>query len=244
MAGLGLIATGAALLNYNKAKSEYDSLIEQRDGLMAAYDAISVAVNKYNKHKDDPDYGKIVDTELKDIDTKPNAEFPEGFYVTTILRVGNLGGKLMRARTSIVFVNDSDETVTLVSAQAECKVLNYPIIIISAGLKDHGRQIPQIKKFGGPDGIGLLTIAPGVTVEVELDGGASGLSDMDALRKMVCDAAGKKLITSCPKMNITDGEKADYSIYWRSDKQEGLMHTYRIGVPGVLRYCGEGVFKL
>ena len=232
------------MLNYNKAKSEYDALIEQRDGLMAAYDAISVAVNEYNKHKDDPDYGKIVDTGLKDIDTKPNAEFPDGFYVTTILRVGNLGGKLMRARTSVVFVNNSDEAVTLVSAEAECKVLDYPIIIISAGLKDHGRQIPQIKKFGGPDGIGLLTIMPGSTVEIQFDGGVSALQDMSKIRNFVCEAAGKKLIISCPKMNITDGEKADYSIYWRSNKQKGLMHTYRIGVPGVLRYCGEAVFKL
>lgn len=230
MAGLGIIATGAALLNYRKAKSEYDSLVEQRDGLMAAYDSISLAIERYNKNKD-----KV---ELPDINDKPNASFPDGFYVTTELRVANLVGKFMKARTSVYFVNNSDQTVKILSVEAYCTLLGQVVQMLGK-IIDGAEEIKQVKKFGNAMYGGMLEIAPGTTIEVQLDGGISGLADMGALRQIVCDAAGKKLITSCPKINIQDVMTADYSIWWTDGKQPNMLNTYRLNVPGVLRYCGE-----
>ena len=46
MAVTGIVATGAAFLNYRSAKKDYDALVEQRDGLLAA-------VQMFNSQKDE-----------------------------------------------------------------------------------------------------------------------------------------------------------------------------------------------
>ena len=259
MAGLGLIATGAALLNYRKAKSEYDSLVEQRDGLMAAYESINSAVDQYNEHKYDsqeqPETAQEDNSYLDRIDTKPN-DMPKGLKVTTMLRVANLVGQLFYGRTSVFLENTGDEPIFVRRVEAECSVLDLALIAFKPGLSNLKRQI----KVAQVAGVGKA-IQPGEMLEVQLDKFVSGLGEKQGeLRDLICEANGKKLITSCGKTNIDGGEKADILIQWIegdswsypedrniwSDMGKdipaaelGLKQAYWINKPGVLRYCGE-----
>ena len=80
-------------------------------------------------------------------------------------------------------------------------------------------------------------------MEISLPSGISALYNEDKkningeLRDLICDAAGKKLITSCPKISIDGGVTADIRVDWGDDKV-----ALSRGVKGVLRYCMEAFY--
>lgn len=213
MATVGLIGTGLAYLNLKKAQKEYDALKEQQDGLEAA-------VRMYN-------YSKL-DAYAETIDTKDN-DLPDGLLMTTILRVGNLVGKLMRVKASIVLTNTSSSPIYVSGISAECYVFDIPVNMYRFEMDP--TPLSQVATFN-------QNIQPGQTVEIRLQSGISSLGDMmGELRNMICEACGKKLITSCPKIDINGGQKANISISW-GDQKNGVS----LNRPGVLRYCGEAFY--
>ena len=235
MALFGLIATGAALLNYRKAKEEHDAVQEKYDRIMGA---VATMVDTYNAEKYDVNDGSITWIREHNIDEKPN-DMPKDVFVSTTLRIANLVGKMMRVRTSVVIQNSGSENLWLHNVYADCNIQLgnqlIPILVYSADVLHHGGDsVPQKKHYTDP-----MLIAPGETIEIQFEGGLSAVPDMGALRAMICEAAGKKLITSCPKMNIEGGEKADIMIDWRYTGDPSVKRAYWMHKPGCLRYCGE-----
>ena len=221
MKGIGIIGTAAALLNYSNAKSEYDKLKEQQDGLTAA-------VQTYNENKLDNYY------ENTSVDEKPN-NLPNGVRITTLLRVGNIakvGGKIanvFRAQASVILSNTSNQKYHITSVEAGCYIFDTHIGIFKI-------SYPETNEISQKVDVNK-DLEPGETLEITLPKGISGLPKeiMDELRKAICAAAGKKLITSCPKLNIESGcETADIRIWWGNG-----MQGYTLKKSGVLRYCGE-----
>lgn len=248
MAGLGIIATGAAFLNYRNAKAEYDALVEKKEGLEAAIKQIASAIDTYNQHKYDdqtkPDYANI---NADSIDTGAN-ELPEGVQITAMLRVANLVGKLFYAKPSLVLLNNSQNTYYIQSVQLDCEVVGSPVVLYKKSLKEAVRETDIVNAE--------QELKPNEVLEIELPTGISSLGDkMGELRSLVCNACGKRLITSCGKTNIEDAIKADFILRWSLNKRKDWTYDknkgqwvgdnkgWRIGLPGVLRYCMEAGLK-
>lgn len=214
MAGLGIIATGAALLNYRKAKSEYDSLVEQREGLMAVIDS-------YNQHRLDP-YVDSIDTQ--------DTQFPQGLQYSTLLRVANLVGQIMRVHTDVVMTNTSDRSIILHRVAADCSLYGEDISVINLYAQTNVVQ-EEVK---------LVELKPGETYCARLPKGVAKPSIIGRLRDDICAACGKKLITSCWKVNLDGIEAAKIRIDWSWKEDTTAIKAGIVNnKPGVLRYCGE-----
>ena len=94
-----------------------------------------------------------------------------------------------------------------------------------------------------------MPIKPGMVMEIYLPHGVSAIIDpetgeskMGWLRDIICQACGKNLITSCPKVFIEDIETANIRLSW-TEETEGVEHTCILrNKPGTLRYCGEAYY--
>lgn len=214
---LGIIGTAAAYANYRRAKADYEALKEQQDGLVAA-------VQSYNNSK----YDEYINRQEGD-----PVDFMPGVKMTTILRVGNLVGDLFRVQASVVLSNTSSETYRINSVAADCRVLGCIVVPLSYYTKN---PIPQQKAVN-------KSLAPGDTMVINLPSGISALYNEKKeningeLRDLICDAAGKKLITSCPKISIEGGVTADIRVDWGDDKV-----ALSRGVKCVLQYCMEAFY--
>lgn len=229
--GTGIVATGAAFLNYRSAKQDYDALVEKRDGLLSA-------VKMFNSQKDS-DY-------LNYLDEQQEAQaitFPDDVKVVAVLRTAYLVGKMFRCIASLVFTNLSDKTYYISACGATCWVLDEPIIVKDLDkalsyfpLQVEAETIPQRTDKG-------FTLRPSETVEISFGKGVSAVTDMGALRQMVCDACGRRLITSCGKTSIEGGIKANIWYKWEElidGKVDGKVKNVSIAQkPGVFRYCME-----
>lgn len=225
---LGLFAIGTAWLNYRKAKAEYEALEEKQQALQAAVDT-------YNMEKYE-DYDERQDAKAY----KEETHNPGGLEVSTVLRVGNLVGKYMRVRGSVVMSNTSDKPIRIIAVEARWFIFsNYVYIIESLTSAEESTQHVMVNK----------TIQPGETLEVELQKGISSLVNekgeilLGQLRDAICTAAGKKLITSCPKINVEGLETANFRVWWGNGINEYVSPSYYVnGQPGVLRYMGEAYY--
>lgn len=209
MTGLGIIGTAAAYANYRSAKAEYEALKEQQEGLVAA-------VQTYENAKYDELYAR------DSVNTTPDNAIPSEMKTTTILRVGNLVGSFFRYEASVVFSNiSSSKTYHIKRVEVKCAVL---------GMITDDAPIVCDK-----------TIAPGETAEIILPKKLSkGTGDfMSKLRDLICKAAEKRLITSCPKISIEGVEKANIKVKYTVDGEEQEKTYFYNEKPGVLRYCGE-----
>ncbi len=268
MTGFGLIATGAALANYQRAKRNYEQIEERSVGVKSV-------VNRYQELLDEWDYQKQQSSQTK-IDTREN-DMPDGIHLGSMLRVGNLVGKLMRCEPTVVISNTSDKKYYLFSLDMDIKVYDQPVIRQKlSGLSTE--ELPNYSYI-------RQWITTGQTMDIVQQKGISSLvntetqkADLSRLREAICEAAGKKLITSCPKINLDGIVTADIVLYW-SDHQinqtlvekanrqalddiiksksadalktfspgealkkyypDEVKTAYWVGMPGVLRYCGE-----
>lgn len=227
-AGLGIVATGAAYLNYRGAKRDYDNLVEKRDGLLSA-------VKMFNSGKDE-DYIKQLEREYT---LKYKTSYPDDVKCRAILRTSYLVGKVFRCVASVVFSNLGDKTYEIGNVSAECWVQDVPVIV-----KDIDYALANL--FTDPTAPVVpqstdakATLKPCETLEVSFHGGISAVPDMGALRQMVCDAAGKKLVTSCPKISIEDGIKANIAYRWREVGEKDWHRAEYKQLNGVFRYCME-----
>lgn len=223
MTGLGIIGTAAAWLNYKKAKAEYEALQEQQDGLMAAIEA-------YDQTKGEMLAGQI-DVQSMDM--------PSGVEITSILRVANLVGKMFYAQPSVVLMNTSSNDYWIRTVYCSCFIFDTPVLIYTLTWDGLFADSEQTKGYVAVNDY----LRAGETKEIVFDKGLSALlpEQMSELRQLICDATGKKLITSCPKVSIgSDGaaEKASIKVVW-SDDEHVLKNGITERKPGTLRYCGE-----
>lgn len=223
MATVGLIGTGLAYLNLKKAENEYNALVDQQDALIAALETMRAGKNYEEKDWEDPN----------PIDLMP------GVSVTTILRVGNLVGPFLKTKASVVISNTGSESYYIKSVTATCYVLDLQVIPVDIQSGEVKNQTVAVNKM----------IQPGEVMEIGLPGGTSaivtkeGENKLPELRQMVCDAAGKKLVTSIwYNFNIDGGEKADIRIDWSHDETNNIKRHVTMRKPGVLRYCGEAFY--
>lgn len=231
MTGYGLIAVIPAYKQYKDAVDYYNYLVEHQEGIAAA-------VRMYNENKI-TDHNTNTKDELYLIDEDENTFVP-GMLFSSMLRVGNLVGNLFRAQSSVVFTNNGSKDVILYEIRLECTVLDCPVVMFDFKKKDN--QVDQRIWYN-------KVIKSGETLEFVFPGGITSLARDEEivtkeLRQMICEAAGKKLITSCPKLNIDGGIKYDLKFDWAYADQ-GITYKrdcYTFGRPGVLRYCGEAFY--
>lgn len=240
MFGYGLIATIPLFSKYKAAKAEYEALLEKQAGLQAA-------VASYNSSKLDSYLAYMAKDE-------PDNIYPEGVFVTTVLRVGNCVGKMFQVHNCIVFTNTSNNTYHIGKCYADSTIGDYQVVVTN------GDQVikNKLNPFSGSyddqvriiDQVGYgAELASGQSIEVYLPHGVSSLVDPetqerknDYLRDLICAAAGKKLITSCPKISIDGAQTANIRFAWNT-KEEGVKHECILrNKPGVLRYCGEAYY--
>ena len=225
MTGLGLLATGAAYLNYKQAKADYDALVEKRDGLLAA-------VQTFNAEKD-KEYLELEEEYVKN----HTYDYPDGVQYSAILRTAYLVGDMFRCITSVVFTNLSDKTYEIGTVAADCFVLNggkyMPISVYKVDVKNRESKVVKQEVFAN------ITLRPTETVEIALPKGISAVPDMAALRQMVCDACGKSPITSCPKKSIENGIQANIMFKWCEQGESEWKKALTENKYGVFRYCME-----
>ena len=216
MSLLSIIGTGAALLNYKKAKQEYEELLNKKATLEAA-------VNTYQENKSEKVFPKVEEA----LNTN-EINFPDGLSVTSILKVANLAGRIFWAKPSLVITNETSEQYTLYYIEVVCSVF--------------GEVVGSNEKFTFPNPIEIL---PNETVEISAKNkslaGFANEETLDKLRKEICAMNGKSLITSCGKTNIEGIETARISFQWKKSKDtpNDIKNAEWIGKPGVLRYCME-----
>lgn len=225
MAVLGVVATGAAFVNYRNAKRDYEALVEKRAGLLSA-------VQMFNAGKDE-EYIHQLEREA----AINEISYPEGVKCTAILRTSYLVGKMFRCVASVVFTNLSDKTYQIGVVGVRCWVLDTPIYV-----RDFDKAIATFSKEAEdvPQSVAAnITLRPNETVEIPLRGGVSAVPDMGALRAMVTTACGKRLITSCPKVSIENGIKANIDYKWREAGEKDWHKAGYKQLNGVFRYCME-----
>ena len=230
---VGVIGTGAAFVNYRDKKAAYDALVEQHDVLNAVYATYN---EKALFEKYTAEYDQIIEevaehdlaNELNSIERNQNNR-PDGLKVTTLLRVANLvGNKFFKASNTFYFTNCGNEDIYVNYIEFQCNIINpetnkiqyIPLIINKSELKDLSIN---------------STIKVGETKSFSTGTCYSGGSD-EVLRKIVCNACGKKLITSCPKISINNIELASFRVHWGKNGRDVF---YTNDQPGVLRYVGE-----
>ena len=155
--------------------------------------------------------------EIPVVEGKPN-DFPDGVEFNAILRVANLVGEYYYAKASIVMTNTGNKTYRIRTIWADCY---FNGDIVTGDTMD-------------TDAI----LAPGETKAFTFD---KILTKGEAaeMRDVICKAAGKKLITSCPKINIDGGIKSDIKFTWSVDGDDTVKTAYVLQKSGVLRYCME-----
>lgn len=255
MTGLGLAATAAAYLNYQNAKRNYEQIEERSAG-------VNAVVNRYQQILDEWEEKKWEDNRDKSLD-ELNAKRvrPDGLMVGVLVRVGNLVGKLLRTETTLTISNTSSKSYYIRRVQVDNKIWDVPFDVIDWKSKQPFDTYKEINQ----------EIRPGQTIEIIFSKGIGSVFDMDGnmamdkLRNTICEAAGKKLITSCPKINLDRLATSNVFVWWCDPKDQQdlykksqsivaeygntvaawdkVLSLYNCGtwlnLPAVLRYCGE-----
>ena len=247
MTGLGIIPTIAALKNYKNAKAEYNNVLARYNEFQsiaeALFDDWTQNINDYNEAKDG-EYLRHLDFGIQE-DNKP-----EGVDAVVLLRVANLVGKLFYAQPVVVLSNSSKKRYSIHAIDADMAVYGSGIQLfkIEANMSD----LVGAKKIQNriePN----LVLNSGATMYFALPFGITGIGEesIKKLRDYICQVCGKKLITSCPKVNVIgasgkERELIDTSILveWRLyENKKGEVGDLQTGVwvdkPGIIGYRGE-----
>lgn len=197
------------------AALNYKSAKNEYDALIEQKEALKSSVQLWNNTK----YDELVSK----LDSNATESMP-GVRITAICRVANLVGNFYRQKVSLVLTNESSNEYYIGGAEAKCLALDYQI----------GQMSVKADRVLEP---GQTIVLDGVAENMN----AKGTDLLPQLRDAICTAAGKKLITSCPKLNIAgDLLKANIKVYWRNTQSGDALKEYYVnGLSGVLRYCGE-----
>lgn len=215
---LSAIGTGAAFLNYKKAKAEYNALKDKKETLEAVIDTYD---------------SLLYDAKQQALDTLDgnNIDYPDGLCVSSVLRVGNLVGKVMRAKKSLVITNVSSKTYAIVNPDLSCKVFDK-------GVGFSKDRLPNEQVF----------ISPGQTIEISSANSIAGFAETETLKKLrdyICEQQGKEYITSCGKVSLDGIETSDIKFQWQEGESispDKWKIAAWLGKPGVLRYEMEAFY--
>ena len=221
--GLGL---AAAIVNYRKAKQEYNEALERVETLQSA-------VNTYTSRRDSQfdQFEQIVEENGEDVQLNKNVKL-EGISVSTILYIGNLVGRKCTMRVGVILTNFGSANIRITSVEAKTMVFGSPVFPLDNG------------GINGQKKVCSELLPPGSTKEIMLPGSRNAYIEEDEadknLEKTICAAQGKKLITSCKKANYEDIETADIRISWKAATGAGYdKEAYYPNEKGIVRYCGE-----
>lgn len=221
---LGGIGLAVGIANYRKAKQEYESALEQRETLQAAVDTYTSKRDKTFDNFDSQNPEQIdKNTPLK------------GLLATTILYVGNLVGKKCHMQTHVVLTNTGDANIRITGVEAKVRVFGTFVLPLgSQSLDTQQRVFNEL-------------LPPGSTKELLLPGSKEAIIEGQAdkqLEEAICTTCGKKLITSCPKTNVSGISTADIRVYYKPANGAGSsdLESPVFNQPGVVRYCGEAFY--
>ena len=220
MSPISFLAIGTAFANFFKAKKAYEDALEEQQTILEA-------VNIQQDYKDERDeqYENLMDKSENEITSDGRLQ---AVSISPIVKVGNLVGNIFRAQLCLVFTNTSSNR-------------SYNI----RNLKANARVFGEALRGYMPTASYNFNLNAGETKEIELVGAKTSLdgATLEKLRNSICAAAGKKLITSCPKINIDGIADADVEFYYGSGTTYAgnQRATYR-NCKGLLRYMGEAFF--
>lgn len=249
MSGLGIIPTIAAFKNYKTAEKEYENVLARYNEFQGIADVIFSdwvdKINKYNETKDE-NYFRHLDL------TVPEDNKPEGVDAMVLLRVSNLVGKIFYAQPIIVLSNSSKKDYRIHAIDSDFAIYDSGVQLYR--LKADATDLIASEKIENriePNTV----LKSGATMYYVMPLGITGLqeADMKKLRDYICAVCGKKLITSCPKVNVIgapgkERELINTSILveWKLyDSRKGDEDgAYKTGVwsnkPGMIGYRMEG----
>lgn len=274
MTGLGLIATGAAYLNYQQAKKNYDQVKENTEAVYAIMNSYQSAYERYNYLLEHPEEYAEVYTMEREAESRErdNArlERPDGLKFGVLIRVGCLVGKMMRTETVLTVTNSSDKAYYIYQVNVDDYLLGAPLNVINwRTKKEYYRYINvnewiqpgQTMVFPFPKGIAMLMDVkkdPETGEVVVTEAGDVEVENIiGKLRDIICESQGKQLITSCtpclfdPNGELlgSDAAKASVYIYWTDDpegiEQEAVKNG-NIGPWGqsVEQYAVDNISKI
>lgn len=221
-----LTLAGAALLlmkskneSSNKSSSEEDAL----EAAQAAYDnatesGVDLGADEMNLEDEEDGY-YYANAEKNDIS------------VFGLLRIGNLAGTLNRGNLSVYVKNDSTETSYLIrKITADVYVYNEHIGFKKELIKDVNVQL-----------------APGQTIEIQLGNSECYMSSKNQrvkLRDAVKAKCGKKVLTSCRKVDLGNIGEIDVNLEWQPRNGAGTPIKSRYtGKPCDVRYIDEAFYS-
>ena len=220
MSILSYLAIGGAFANYRKAKKAYD---EAKAEEQAALSAINLS-SDYEAKRDEQ-YEQLLQQGTTESDGNSRLQ---NVQVAAIIRVGNLVGSFFKANISLIFSNTS-------------KTASYNIF----GIKAQGNILGEYLRGYEASTNVTINLKAGESKEIELGGASTSLdgATLDKLRNTICEACGKKLITSCQKINIQNIGYADVEFkYGSGTTYAGETRAAYRGIPCVVRYCGEAFY--
>lgn len=216
---ISAILTAIAYKNLSDAKKKYESEKEN-------YDLVDAAIRTYN---DSQEHEKENLEKYNSLPGDGNSSL-SAVKVSFVLRVGNLVGKKMTSRLTLVLSNTSSD-------------LSYALSKFKANVYVDGVLLNTTFEHDG-----AINLYPGKTIELTCSIPGSKIllvdsSNRDNLRSIVCKAAGKKVITSCPNTTVENVANADIEFQYRGVLYNGkATRAIYNGVSGVLRYCGEAYY--
>ena len=156
----------------------------------------------------------------------PNAEKSD-LKVYGLLRIGNMAGVLNRAALTVYITNESESTSYLLrKVGADVYLLNEKV----------GFKKDQEKEIN-------VSIAPGQTVPIQFANTECYMKDKahrERIRKEITTKCGKKLVTSCPKVDLGNLADIDVNLEWQPRNGAGTPVKARYtNKPCEVRYCGE-----
>lgn len=227
MTGLGLAATAAAFLNYKSAKKNYDQVQERTEGVNLIVNSYQQILEEYLSRDARETEEAIEENKLRALDAETErliAESerdirPEGVQVGVLVRVGNLVGKLLRTETTLVITNTGSDGYYIHGVYINDKIYDVPFWPMEWKSKETFSKYKKIDRVINPGQTIEIIFPKGVTTVVMSDGS----DGMDDLRNAICEANGKRLITSCGKTNLDGIAKATVILFWSTLEEKGEM---------------------
>lgn len=230
MTGLGLAATAAAFLNYQRAKKNYDQVQERTEGVNLVVNRYQdILAEYYERRQEEADkHNPRILTEQEELEAlelgNTHNVRPEGVQVGVLVRVGNLVGKLLRTETTLIISNTSSREYYLFGVYVDNTLFDVPgFWPMDWKAKTPLSKFKYIEKPIKPGETMEVIFPKGVTTAVHADAS----DGMDDLRNMICKVNGKQLITSCGKTNLDDLVVSSVLLFWAPmDQKEEMVKEY------------------
>lgn len=154
---------------------------------------------------------------------------PDGLVISYVLYIGNLVGKKGSLRFDLAISNTSkDKKYVISNIQAQPSIGGAQLWYY---FSNDGSYII------GPGETHSIYVGSAKSVEFTSEG------NIESIRNLVCKKCGKKLITNCPKITISDVTTSRISFDYTGIASAGGGVYVKLGdVKGLLRYVKEAYY--